>query len=88
MRVFWNGSAPVFSRYCGQAGLAEYDDLQGVAWRWRRWIVEVAYSWFSRFRKPLVRYEKLERSFLTLHHLAAAIIVLRKVPATINIIYG
>ncbi|MFZ6771051.1 transposase, partial [Undibacterium sp. Di26W] len=40
----------------------------------RRWIVEVAHSWFNRFRKLLVRYEKLERSFLALNHLAAAII--------------
>jgi transposase len=56
--------------------------------RARRWIVEVAHSWFNRFRKLLVRYEKLERSFLGLTHLAAAIITLRKVPLAINIIYG
>jgi IS5 family transposase len=56
--------------------------------RAHRWIVEVAHSWFNRFRKLLVRYEKLERSFLALHHLAAAIIVFRKVPMTVNIIYG
>ena len=41
----------------------------------RRWVVEVCRSWFNRFRKLLVRYEKLERSFLALNHLAAAIIV-------------
>ena len=56
--------------------------------RARRWIVEVAHSWFNRFRKLLVRYEKLERSFLGLNHLAAAIIAFRKVPLAINIIYG
>lgn len=54
----------------------------------RRWIVEVAHSWFNRFRKLLVRYEKLERSFLALNHLAAAIIVFRKIPLAVNIIYG
>lgn len=54
----------------------------------RRWIVEVAHSWFNRFRKLLVRYEKLERSFVALNHLAAAIIALRKVPLAFNIIYG
>jgi len=54
----------------------------------RRWVVEVAHSWFNRFRKLLVRYEKLERSFLALNHLAAAIIAFRKVPMTVNIIYG
>ena len=56
--------------------------------RARRWIVEVAHSWFNRFRKLLVRYEKLECSFLGLNHLAAAIIAFRKVPVVINIIYG
>jgi transposase len=56
--------------------------------RARRWVVEVAHSWFNRFRKLLVRYEKLEHSFLGLHYLAAAIIAFRKVPLAINIIYG
>jgi transposase len=54
----------------------------------RRWVVEVCRSWFNRFRKLLVRYEKLERSFVALNHLAAAIIVFRKVPADVNITYG
>ena len=54
----------------------------------RRWVVEVCHSGFNRFRKLLVRYEKLERSFVALNHLAAAIIAFRKVPLTINIIYG
>ena len=54
----------------------------------RRWVVEVCHSWFNRFRKLLVRYEKLERSFLALNHLAAAIIAFRKVRFKVNIIYG
>jgi putative transposase len=54
----------------------------------KRWVVEVCHSWFNRFRKLLVRYEKLERSFMALNHLAAAIIAFRKVPAKVNIIYG
>ena len=54
----------------------------------RRWVVEVCHSWFNRFRKLLVRYEKLARSFLALNHLAAAIIAFRKVPLAVNIIYG
>jgi transposase len=56
--------------------------------RARRWVVEVAHSWFNRFRKLLVRYEKRDDSFLALNYLAAAIIALRKVPTTQNIIYG
>jgi IS5 family transposase len=54
----------------------------------RRWVVEVCHSWFNRFRKLLVRYEKLDRSFIALNHLAAAIIAFRKVPLSVNIIYG
>lgn len=54
----------------------------------RRWVVEVCHSWFNRFRKLLVRYEKLDRSFMALNHLAAAIIAFRKVPLSVNIIYG
>jgi hypothetical protein len=40
--------------------------------------------------KLLVRYEKLERSFTALNHLAAAIIAFRTVPlkVNINILYG
>lgn len=54
----------------------------------RRWVVEVSHSWLNRFRKLLVRYEKLARSFSALNHLAAAIIAFRKVPLKVNIIYG
>ena len=50
----------------------------------RRWVVEAAHSWFNRFRKLLVRYEKLAESYEALVHLAAAIICWRK----IGVIYG
>ena len=54
----------------------------------RRWVVEVAHSWFNRFRKLLVRDEKLDRSFLALNHLAASIMAFRKINLDVNIIYG
>jgi transposase len=54
----------------------------------RRWVVEACHGWFNRFRKLLVRYEKLEQTFLALNHLAAAIIAFRKIRLPINIIYG
>ena len=50
----------------------------------RRWIVEVAHSWFNRFRKLLVRYEKLTNTYEALLHMAAAIIAFRKA----GVIYG
>ena len=49
-----------------------------------RWIVEVAHAWFNRFRKILVRYEKLQSSYEALLYLTAAIIAYRK----IGVIYG
>ena len=32
--------------------------------RARRWVVERTHSWFNRFRKLLVRYEKTAANFL------------------------
>jgi len=56
----------------------------------KRWVVEVCHSWFNRFRKILVRYEKMDRSYLGLLMLAAAVIVFRKIKLQNqpNIIYG
>ena len=54
------------------------------SWKARRWIVEVSHSWFNRFRKILVRYEKLTDTYMALLHMAAAIIAYRKV----GVIYG
>jgi putative transposase len=49
------------------------------AFKPRRWVVEVCHSWFNRFKKILVRYEKTHRSYLGLLMFAASIIVLRKI---------
>jgi IS5 family transposase len=54
----------------------------------RRWVAEVAHSWFSRFSKLLVRHEKLIGSFVALNHLAAAVIAFRKIKIAVNIMYG
>lgn len=53
-------------------------------WKARRWVVEVSHSWFNRFRKILVRFEKLADTYLALLHMAAAIIAYRKA----GVIYG
>ena len=50
----------------------------------RRWVVEVTHSWFNRFRKILVRYEKHDYTYEALLQLAAAIITFRKT----GVIYG
>jgi putative transposase len=50
----------------------------------RRWVVERTHSWFNRYRKVLVSFEKTEESYVALLTLAAAMICWRQ---TI-IIYG
>ena len=44
----------------------------------RRWVVEVTHSFFNRFRKLLIRFEKKAQNYLALIHFACAIIVWRK----------
>ncbi len=44
----------------------------------RRWVVERTHSWFNRFRKLLVSFEKSEQSYRGLTCLAAALICWRQ----------
>ena len=44
----------------------------------RRWVVEVSHSWFNRFRRVLVRWEKKGANYLGFVQLAACLIVYRK----------
>ena len=53
-------------------------------YRPRRWVVERAHSRLNRFRKLLVRFEKMAASYEGLLELAYALIVFRRV----IIIYG
>jgi IS5 family transposase len=45
----------------------------------RRWVVEVGHSWFNRFRRLLVRWEKQAEHYLGFVQLAAVLIIYRKV---------
>jgi len=42
-------------------------------WKARRWVVERTHSWFNRYRKLLVSFEKTEASYVALLSLAAAL---------------
>jgi len=44
----------------------------------RRWVVEVSHSWFNRFRRLLVRWEKKAGNYLGFVQLAACLIIYRK----------
>ena len=43
----------------------------------RRWVVEVAHSWFNRFRRLLTRWEKQADNYLGFVQLAACLIIYR-----------
>lgn len=43
----------------------------------RRWVVERTHSWMNRFRRILVRWEKLPDTFIAMLHLACGIITWR-----------
>lgn len=46
-------------------------------YRARRWVVERTHSWINRFRRLLIRWEKLEANYLALLHFACAWITYR-----------
>ena len=45
----------------------------------RRWIIERSNSWLQTFRRLVVRYERSEKIFAALVHMACALITLKKV---------
>jgi len=45
--------------------------------RARRWVVERSHSWFNRFRRILIRWEKRADTYFAFLHLACAIITWR-----------
>jgi transposase len=65
-------------------GDEKQEKIYNPLYKARRWVVEAAHSWFNRFRKLLVRYEKRNDTYLALLQLASAIIAFRKT----GIIYG
>ena len=78
--IFCHGYIP----HVKSRGQEVQEKKSNPGWKARRWVVEVSHSWFNRFRKILVRYEKRADSYLALLHMAAAIIAYRKA----GFIYG
>ena len=52
---------------------------QEAGFRARRWVVERTHSWLNRFRRILVRWEKLADTYQAMLHLACALITWRAV---------
>jgi transposase len=50
---------------------------QEASFKARRWVAECTHSWMNRFRRILVRWEKLPETFVAMLHLACGIITWR-----------
>lgn len=50
---------------------------RGGRFKARRWVVERTHSWFNRFRRILIRWEKKPSNYLAMLHIACAIIAFR-----------
>lgn len=50
---------------------------QEAGFKARRWVVERTHSWMNRFRRILVRWEKLPETFVAMLHLVCGIITWR-----------
>lgn len=44
----------------------------------RRWVVERTHSWFNKFRRILIRWEKKPENYIAMVHLACAFITFGK----------
>ena len=68
----WGYTAHIRSR--GQEE-AERKEIPG--YRTRRWVVERTQSWFNRFRRLLIRWEKKPENYIAFLHFACAWITFR-----------
>ncbi|GHV26393.1 hypothetical protein AGMMS4952_06350 [Spirochaetia bacterium] len=59
-------------------GQERAEKMNKADYKARRWVVEVSHSWINRFRKLLVRFEKLTTSYQGLLMFACAFIAFRK----------
>lgn len=68
----WGYTAHIKSR-----GEEESERQQIPGYRARRWVVERTHSWFNRFRRLLIRWEKKVANYVALLHFACAWVTFR-----------
>jgi transposase len=68
----WGYTAHIKSR-----GQEESERQQIPGYRARRWVVERTHSWFNRFRRLLIRWEKKVPNYLAFLHFACAVMTYR-----------
>ena len=52
------------------------DKMQGK--KPRRWVIERDFSWFNRYRRLLIRWEKKSENYLAFIHIACSVMLLSK----------
>jgi putative transposase len=70
----WGYTAHIKSR-----GEEKSERKQIPGYRTRRWVVERTHSWFNRFRRLLIRWEKKVNNYVALLHFACAWVTFRAV---------
>jgi transposase len=68
----WGYTAHIKAR-----GEEETERKQIPGYRARRWVVERTHSWFNRFRRLLIRWEKKTSNYVAFLHFACAWITYR-----------
>lgn len=68
----WGYTAHIKSR-----GDEEAERKRVPGYRARRWVVERTHSWFNRFRRLLIRWEKKSANYLAFLHFACAWVTFR-----------
>jgi putative transposase len=66
-----------FTAHIRSRGEAASQIKREAGFRARRWVVERTHSWMNRFRRILIRWEKLAKTYLAFLHIACAIITWR-----------
>jgi transposase len=72
------GIEPIIPARCNNT-IATHQDGRKMRRYKRRWIIERSNSWLQTFRRMVVRYERSEKIFAALVHMACALITLKKV---------
>jgi putative transposase len=70
--AWWGYTAHIRTR-----GEEKHQKQTTPGYRARRWVVERTHSWFNRFRRLLIRWEKKPENYLGFIHFACAWITLR-----------
>jgi len=67
----------LFTPHIRSRGEEKQDISELPGYRARRWVCERTNTWMNRFRRILIRWEKLEATYMAMVHFACGIIAWR-----------